>query len=140
MRLPLLSAFSLLPGLLFAGTLAGCPRSKPAPVVEARSLQVELASDIVGASGVDATITGTLARHTPEGIPTEGTAIVLRDGTAIFVTEGDPPAEWEWMLDMTIRVQGLLWEKSPTGWPVAKLEQYDTPMPAGAMIGFDVEE
>jgi len=92
---------------------------------------VEKADDVKDAKGVRATVTGTLKRVTHEG--TEATAIVLTDGTNVFVSQGGPPEGWDWMIDTRIRVQGQLWSEG-TGkegaWAVATLAELDTPMPA----------
>jgi hypothetical protein len=122
--------------LIWAAPVAvgGCPRAKPAPVIEAASRNVERAEDVVGAEGVAATVVGTLRRMHPEGVSADGTAIVLRDGTPIYVSEGEPPEGWGWMLDSLVRVQGTLWERAPSGWPVAKLQDAEPPMPADVSI------
>jgi hypothetical protein len=95
---------------------------------------VQTAADLTGAAGVPATVVGTLERRHPDGATTDGTAIVLRDGTAVYVNEAEPPAGWDWMLGTEVRVQGTLWEKAPEGWPVPKLLDADPPMPADVSI------
>lgn len=114
---------------------AGCPKKgpDPVPVVDSTPRTVHAAADLVGANGVRATLTGELARHTPaiEGAA-EGTAVLLRDGTAIFVSEGAPPEGWDWLIGTRIQVQGTLWERAPEGWPVPFLTEVDVPMPADA--------
>ncbi|MEZ4235461.1 MAG: hypothetical protein R3F59_04725 [Myxococcota bacterium] len=114
---------------------AGCPHHGPtAPVIEAASRNVETAADVAGAEGVLATVVGTLERVRPEGVAADGTAIVLRDGTPVYVSEGAPPEGWDWMLDSQVRVQGKLWAHAPSGWPVAKLLEAEAPMPADVSI------
>lgn len=122
----------LLTGSLLA--LSGCPRSTPAPIVEEATRTVEVAADIEGADGVRATVVGTLERRHPEGVSVEGTAVVLRDGTAVYVSESAPPEGWEWMLGTMVRIQGTLWEQAPSGWPVSKLLDAEPPMPADVSI------
>lgn len=116
-------------------TLAGCPKKTPTPIVfEAASRTVEVAADLAGAAGIPATVVGKLERRHPAGASGEGTAIVLDDGTEIYLSEVPPPADWEWMLGTTVRIQGVLWEKAEGGWPVPKLLQAETPMPADVSI------
>lgn len=103
-------------------------------MIVAPSRTVDDASDIVGAEGAPATVVGTLVRRAPPGQTVEGTAIVLSDDSAVFVSEGAPPDGWDWMLGTMIRVQGVLWEHPPTGWAVPKLEQAEAPMPADVSI------
>lgn len=122
--------------MLLAALLAGCPKSAPvppAPSAEARV--VDELTDLAGAAGVRATVTGTLARRRPDAADADGTAIVLADGTAVYVTEGAPPEGWEWLLGTAIRVQGTLWEEAPDGWPVPKLLAPEAPMPADVGMG-----
>jgi hypothetical protein len=38
------------------------------------------------------------------------------------------------MLGQEVRIQGVLWEKAPTGWPVPKLLEAEAPMPADVVI------
>lgn len=109
--------------------LAGCP--KPPPPVIAEALRtVDDGGDLTGADGIRAVVVGTLARRRPTGVATDGTALVLADGTEIYVSEGAPPDGWDWLLGSMVRVQGTLWAHAPTGWPVAKLEAPEAPMPA----------
>lgn len=114
--------------------LVGCPKAAPVPVVEAQARTVAAAADLTGAAGVRATVVGTLERSRPTGVNVDGTAIVLRDGTAIYVSEDAPPAGWDWMLGQEVRVQGVLWEHAPSGWPVPKLLEAEPPMPADVVI------
>ena len=115
--------------------LTGCPKKEATPVVfEAASRQVETAADLAGANGVPATVVGKLERRQPMGATGEGTAIVLDDGTVIFLAETPPPPDWEWMVGTTVRIQGVLWEHPESGWPVPKLLEAETPMPADVSI------
>ncbi len=107
------------------------PVAPPTEAAPEAPRTVEKADDVKGAKGVRATVTGTLKRVTHEG--TEATAIVLADGTKVFVSQAGPPEGWGWMIDARIRVQGRLWSEG-TGkegaWAVTTLSELDTPMPA----------
>jgi hypothetical protein len=107
------------------------PATPPAEAAPEAPRTIEKADDVHGAKGARATVTGTLKRVSHEG--TEGTAIVLADGTNVFVSQGAPPEGWDWMVGTKIRVQGALWAEG-TGkggaWSVATLTELDTPMPA----------
>ncbi|HHO51011.1 MAG TPA: hypothetical protein ENK18_09110 [Deltaproteobacteria bacterium] len=121
--------------LVLLGLVAtGCPKTQASdPVVDTTPRRVHAAADLVGASGVRATLSGELVRRTPpiEGA-TEGTAVLLDDGTAIFVSEGEPPEGWDWLIGTKIQIQGTLWEQAPEGWAVPFLLDPDVPMPAEA--------
>jgi len=95
---------------------------------------VQVAADLKGAAGVQATVVGTLERRHPDGQTRDGTALVLEDGTAVYVSEGEPPAGWDWMIGTEVRVQGVLWEKPPGGWSVPELRDAESPMPADVSI------
>lgn len=123
--------------------LAGCPKHGPDPVVfEAASRSVTTAADVVGAEGVPATVVGKLEERQLTGVTGApaggvagvGTAIVLEDGTAIWLSEEPPPVDWEWMMGTTVRLQGTLWEHPEGGWAVPKLLDAETPMPADVSI------
>ncbi|MEQ1571256.1 MAG: hypothetical protein ABMA64_36855 [Myxococcota bacterium] len=118
--------------LLLVSSLFGCPKTPP--VVVAPSRMVETAADVTGAAGVQATVVGVLQRTHPPDQAADGTAIVLRDGTAVYVSEGEPPPGWDWMLGTDVRIQGVLWEKAPEGWAVPKLLDLESPMPADVVI------
>jgi hypothetical protein len=114
--------------ILAALLLAGCPKSTPPvePVPDAPSmLVVSTGADVAGADGARATITGTLERRP------EGAAVVLDDGTPIWVTDGEPPAGWDWLVGTRVRVQGALWDEGGR----ASLKDFEPPMPAdGGMM------
>ena len=118
---------------LFAASpaLAEPPAAPPTDAAPEAPKAVEKAADIEGAKGARATVTGTLKKVTHEG--TEATAVVLGDGTNVFVSQGKPPEGWDWMIDTKIRVQGTLWAEG-TGkegaWKVPTLTDLETPMPA----------
>lgn len=123
----------LLPLLAFA--LPACPKKDPpAPILEEATRTVLRGPDVVGAAGIRATVVGTLQKITPDGLEGEGTAVVLDDGTPIFLSEAPPTETLTWLLGSKVRVQGTLWEKSPSGWPVAKLLDAEAPMPADVSI------
>lgn len=82
-------------------SLAGCPKPPPATAVEAGPRWVDDASDLAAASG-PGTVVGTL------GASGGGTVIALPGGGEVWVTDGAPPAGWEWMLGSAVRVQGRL--------------------------------
>lgn len=116
---------------------AGCPKQTPvAPpvVIEAAAATIETGADVAGAAGRPVTVIGTLARRRPDGASADGTAIVLADDTAVYVSEGEPPAGWAWMVGTRVRVQGTLWAKPETGWPVPTLVDAEVPMPADVSI------
>jgi len=117
------------------------PPADPAPPTEAPPAPVEAPKGprtvtakehLVDAAGVRATVIGTLKRVEREGV--EATAVVLEDGTPVFVSQGAPPEGWAWMLDTRIRVQGKLYQDGSAtgGWPAPTLTELDTPMPADA--------
>jgi len=114
-----------------APAFAEPPDAPPAEAAPEGPRTVTKADDVKGAKGVRATVTGTLkaVKHDSN----DATAIVLDDGTHVFVSQGKPPEGWEWMIDTKIRVQGQLWAEG-TGkegaWKVATLTELDTPMPA----------
>ena len=114
--------------------LTACPAPPVAPAVAEQATepirQVTSAVDIAGAAGARATVTGTVRRIAPDGVEGQGTAVVLDDGTAIYVSEGEPPAGWDWLVSTRVRVQGSLWETPAEGWPVPTLANFDSPMPA----------
>jgi hypothetical protein len=121
--------------MLSLWALAGCPKNVPTPVViEPASRPVQSAADVVGAAGVAATVIGKLERMQPEGASGQGTAIVLDDGTAIYLSEEAPPPGWEWMIGTEVRVQGMLWEHPEGGFPAPKLLEAEAPMPADVSI------
>ena len=131
MRTLLLTAL-VLPAL----ALAKPPKGEPAPpveVVEVPADQPRMVSDgstLAGASGVRATVLGVLERATHDDV--EGTAIRLSDGALVFVSQGEPPEGWAWMLGTKVRVQGELWSegaKVEGAWPVPTLMALEPPMP-----------
>jgi len=68
--------------------------------------------------------------HGPE--PYMGTAIVLEDGTPLWVSTGEPPKDWEGWLDKRVQVEGLLAtgeENDPGIWLVER----GAPQPADAL-------
>lgn len=120
---------------LLALGLPACPKKDPpAPILEEATRTVIRGPDIAGASGIRATVVGTLEKRAPDGIEGEGTAVVLDDGTPIFLSEQPPGETLTWLLGSKVRVQGTLWEKPPSGWPVAKLLDAEPPMPADVSI------
>jgi hypothetical protein len=114
--------------------LIGCPKpAAPAPAAApapSGPLVVDDGADLPGADGVRATVVGTLERRRPEGADADGTALVLADGTAVYVSEGPPPDGWDWLVGTAIRVQGTVWARAREGWPVPKLTDPDPPLPA----------
>lgn len=131
-----LSSFVLL------GLLAGCPKTPPAAPeptpapapAPAENLRVEKGADLAGAAGVRAVVTGRL-----ETVDT-GTAIVLSDGVAVFVTNGAPPDGWDWLVGSQVRVQGMVYETAPTGSPVPWLAEPEAPMPADVEMGLGLPQ
>jgi hypothetical protein len=122
--------------LAMAWCLSGVALASPPAQVEAPAeapRTVDGADDVAGAQGVRATVLGVLKRHTPPGVEgaTEGTAIVLADGTAVFVAKGPPPDGWAWMIGSKVRVQGQLWSDGSAkgGWAVPWLVEPGPPMP-----------
>ncbi len=113
--------------------LVGCPKPpaiETAPIETAPRI-VRTGADLAGAQGTRATLYGELARRTPQRADaTEGTAVVLEDGTAVFVSDGAPPEGWEWLLGTQIQIQGSLWERAPEGGAVPWLADLEIPMPA----------
>ena len=111
---------------------AGCPKGNPtpAPAEEVAPRLVEVAADLQGTMGARATVIGLLERRAPDGIASPGTAVVLADGTAVYVSEGDPPAGWDWLIGTRVRVQGRVWARAPEGWAAPKLADFEVPMPA----------
>lgn len=83
--------------------LLGCPKEPPAPAAAAPSgpLLVDDASDLATAEG-PGTVIGTLSSR--DG----GTVLALGGDGAVWVSDGAPPAGWEWMMDTRVRVQGRL--------------------------------
>jgi hypothetical protein len=122
--------------LVLAGPAWSQPGSPnpPAPV-DVAPKQVAKAADLEGLAGQRATLTGTLQRATPPGSTSPGTAVVLDDGTAVFVSWGEPPAGWAWMLSTRVRVLGRLFASgAPNGPALPTLSEPETPMPADAGV------
>ena len=133
---------TLMLGWLLAAATAAPPSPPPppaAPPADAAPRLIQAKADLTDANGVRATVVGTLrrVRGPGEGAP-EGTAIVLADETAVFVSQGEPPPNWSWMLGSRVRVLGVLWAAgAPEGWPAPTLVSPEPPMPAdGAPMPF----
>jgi len=109
------------------------PAATEDEVKEEAPRAVQSQADLANAQGVRATLVGVLKRMKPEGIEgaAEGTAIVLPDGAAVFVSQGAPPDSWAWMVGSKVRVQGRLWssDQSKGGWAVPWLADTEAPMP-----------
>ncbi len=129
---------------------AGCPKSTPVePMVEppapVEAVATVLAPDgppaiIEAGVGLDAhqlqrvTLIGTLERRAPGDDVPEGTAVVLSDGVAVWVSEGEPPEAWGWMVGSLVRIQGTLANQTPAGHPHAWLTDPEAPMPGEATM------
>lgn len=122
--------------LLAATLLAGCSKNaapEPAVGAVAEQRQVSTGAEVAGAAGVRAVVTGTVERRPLDA--GEGTALVLSDGALVFVSTGEPPPGWDWLVGTQVRVQGLLWERAPDGPAVAWLADPEAPMPADVQMG-----
>lgn len=123
---------------LLALLLAGCPKPTPveAPVPDADAPPAVIESSGAIAENAErrVTLVGALERRTATGAPAEGTAVVLDDGGAVWLSEGEPPDTWGWMVGQRVRVQGTLQLATPSGLDVPWLADPDAPMPADATM------
>jgi hypothetical protein len=103
----------------------GCPKDGPVPTAAPAAsgpLVVDDGGDLARASGAG-TVVGTLS---PEGA---GTVLRLGDGALVWVSDGAPPAGWDWMMSTRVRVQGRLETVDGKVW----LREPQAPLPAEMM-------
>lgn len=77
---------------------------------------VRTASDIAAHNGQRVHIEATLRRMPlGKGVSHPATALVLGDGTLIWVTYGEPPPGWERYMNQSVTVEAMIWAGPPPG-------------------------